>query len=171
MPRSTNDGTLVRSRLIGQARRLIDRFAALVGRVGQAGMMRSIGVLISGTALAHAITAAAMPVATRLFTPQDFAAASAFSSLVGILVVAACLRYELAVPLPEDEVEAVNLLALSCGLTVAFSLVVAGIMAIIPPAGYALLGQPALTPWIWLLPPALLIGGLYLALQMWYVRM
>ncbi|WP_051651054.1 lipopolysaccharide biosynthesis protein [Brevundimonas bacteroides] len=133
-------------------------------------MTRSIGVLISGTALAHAITATAMPVATRLFTPQDFAAATTFSSLVGVLVVAACLRYELALPLPEDEVEAVNLLALSCGLTVAFTLVVAGIMALIPPAGYALLGQPGLTPWIWLLPPAMLIGGLYLALQMWYVR-
>jgi O-antigen/teichoic acid export membrane protein len=170
VPRSKNDAASVPLGSSMQVRRVMDRLAEVLHRVTRAGMMRSVGVLVSGTALAHGITAAAMPVATRLYTPEHFAAASVFSSLVGILVVAACFRYELAVALPEDEVEALNLLVLSCGLTVAFSLVVAGIMALIPPAGYALLGQPGLTRWIWLLPPALLIGGLYLALQMWYVR-
>ena len=104
MLRLTNNLAPPRGSSNGRKRRQIGSLARLVERVGRAGMMRSIGVLISGTALAHAITAAAMPVATRLFTPQDFAAASTFSSLVGILVVAACLRYELAVPLPDDNV-------------------------------------------------------------------
>ena len=99
--------------------------AALGERIRRAGVLNSIGILVSGTAAAHAITALAMPVVTRLFTPADFAAAAAFSSLVGILVVAVCLRFEVAIPLPEDDAEAANLLALSAGSTVLAALVAA----------------------------------------------
>lgn len=147
----------------GRLRRLLDR-------VTQAGVMRSIGVLVGGTALAHGITAAAMPIATRLYSPADFAAAAAFSSLVGILVVAACLRFEMAIPLPEDEEEAANLLALSAVSVVAISALAGASAVLLPHSVLSLLGQPSLIPHLWLLGPALLIGGLYLALQMWFVR-
>tara|TARA_R110002124_G_scaffold55108_2_gene156047 strand:+ start:9519 stop:10850 length:1332 start_codon:yes stop_codon:yes gene_type:complete len=144
--------------------------AALGERIRRAGVLNSIGILVSGTAAAHAITALAMPVVTRLFTPADFAAAAAFSSLVGILVVAVCLRFEVAIPLPEDDAEAANLLALSAGSTVLAALVAAVLVVVLPDSVLALLGQPTLIPYLWLLPIALLIGGLYLALQMWFVR-
>lgn len=136
----------------------------------RSGVLRSIGVLVGGTAAAHLITALALPVSTRLFTPSDFSAAAVFASLSAILTVAACLRFDMAIPLPEDEGEAANLL----GLAVGFSVVTAGLtalaLALLPASVIALLGQPALTPWLWLLPIAVLIGGVYLAMQMWYVR-
>ncbi|HEV7229289.1 lipopolysaccharide biosynthesis protein [Brevundimonas sp.] len=147
----------------GRLRRLLDR-------VTQAGVVRSIGVLVGGTALAHGITAAAMPIATRLYSPADFAAAAAFSSLIGILVVASCLRFEMAIPLPEDDEEAANLLGLSVAAVVAISLAAGLAIFLLPTSVLALLGQPGLIPHMWLLSPALLIGGLYLALQMWFVR-
>ncbi|MBX9574772.1 MAG: oligosaccharide flippase family protein [Caulobacteraceae bacterium] len=127
-------------------------------------------MLVGGTTLAHAITAAAMPVATRLYSPTDFAAAAAFSSLIGILVVASCLRFEVAIPLPQDDEEAANLLALSVASVIVFSVIVAGVVAALPVEALALLGQPTLIPHLGLLAPGLLIGGLYLALQMWFVR-
>lgn len=132
--------------------------------------LRSIGVLVSGTAVAHAITALAMPISTRLYSPTDFAAASVFSSLVGILLVASCLRFELAIPLPDEDEEAVNLLALSAAAVVATSALAAGVLLALPSAALGALGQPDLIPHLWLLPLALLVGGLYLALQMWFVR-
>ncbi len=142
----------------------------LIGRLAEDGVMRSICVLAGGTALAHVLTAAVLPVATRLFTPADFAAASVFASLIGILVVASCLRFEMAIPIPEDDEEAVNLLGLSVAAVVAISAVMALTVALAPPSVLGLLRQPTLTPYLWLMPIALLIGGLYLALQMWCVR-
>ena len=143
---------------------------ARLGAIGRSAQIRSIGVLISGTAVAHGITALAMPVSTRLYSPTDFAAASVFSSLVGILVVASCLRFEMAIPLPADDDEAVNLLALSVGSVLATSGLVAVALFLLPAAALAALGQPSLIPYLWLLPFALVIGGLNLALQMWFVR-
>lgn len=146
------------------------RIGRLLDRATRSAVVRSLGVLVGGTALAHGITAAAMPLATRIFTPQDFAAASAFSSLVGILVVASCLRYELAIPLPDEDEEAANLLALSAISVVGTAGLTAVVLALLPQTALAALGQPSLSPHLWLLPIALLIGGLYLALQMWFVR-
>lgn len=143
---------------------------ALVQRLLQKGVIRSLGVLVGGTVVAHTITALAMPISTRLFTPADFAAAAAFSSLVGIFSVVACLRFDLAIALPEDDAEAVNLLALSLLVTVGVA-ALTGVGLILSPAWLLdKLNQPKLIPWLWLLPTGVLIGGAYLALQMWFVR-
>ena len=149
---------------------VLKRLYARLGAIGASAEVRSIGVLVSGTAMAHAITALAMPISTRLYSPTDFAAASVFSSLVGILVVASCLRFEVAIPLPADDVEAVNLLALSAAAVLVTSALVAVVLFLLPPAALDALGQPSLIPYLWLVPVALVIGGLYLALQMWFVR-
>lgn len=134
------------------------------------GFVKATGLLVGGTALAHGLTALAMPVSTRLFTPQDFAAAAAFSSLAAILTAAACLRFDMAIPLPADEGEAACLLALSVFFCILASAATGLLLVFAPPALLQSLGQPSLLPHLWLLPIAVLIGGLYLALQMWSVR-
>lgn len=139
-------------------------------RLRQGGILRSIGVLVSGSAAAHLITAAVMPVSTRLYSPGDFAAASVFASLVGILVAASCLRFDVAIALPADDEEAANLLGLSVLAAVGAAALAAVALLLLPDTVLAGLGQPAVVPLLWLLPPTLLIGGLYLALQTWYVR-
>jgi O-antigen/teichoic acid export membrane protein len=149
---------------------IVKALYARLGALGRSVQFRSIGVLVSGTAVAHGITALAMPISTRLYSPTDFAAATVFSSLVGILVVASCLRFEMAIPLPADDEEAVNLLALSFGSIVATSAVAGIVLCFLPHAVLASFGQPELIPYFWLLPLALFIGGLNLALQMWFVR-
>lgn len=146
------------------------RLADLWSRLRQGGVLRSIGVLVGGSAAAHGVTAAIMPISTRLYTPTDFAAASVFASLVGIIVAAACLRFDVAIALPADDEEAANLLGLSALSSVGVAALAALALAVLPPSTLALLGQPAVLPLLWLLPPTLLIGGLYLALQTWYVR-
>ena len=149
---------------IGEALRA--RLAALVA----AGPVRSIGLLVGGTSAAHAITAAVMPINTRLFTPDDFAVAASFTAILAILAVVACLRFDMAIPLPEDEEEAANLLGLSCASAVAIAALVVVLLAILPASLLGRLGHPGLARYLWLLPPAALLAGLYLALQMWFVR-
>lgn len=132
--------------------------------------IRSIGVLVGGTSVAHAITALVMPISTRLYTPHDFTVAAAFTSLLAMISVVACLRFDIAIPLPERDLEAVNLLSLSAISAIAVALLTALALAALPSTAFVALAEPQLLPLLWLLPIAVLIAGLYLALQMWYVR-
>lgn len=142
------------------------RLAAL--RAG--GFARAVGVLVGGTALGHAITAAAMPVLTRLYTPADFGLLAVFSATFAIVSVAVCLRYEIAIALPMGDDEAADLLGVSLVVALLVSALVA--LAVLPaaPTVSAWLGQPALAPYLWMLPLCTLLAGVHLPLQYWLVR-
>jgi O-antigen/teichoic acid export membrane protein len=145
---------------------LRDRWAALARNR----LVRSVGVLVGGTAFAHAITAATLPIVTRLYTPADFSVLAVFASLLSIVSVAACLRFDVAIPIPEHDAEAVNLLALALGCTAIIALVLALALMVAPTGAIALFKQPGLAPWLWLLPFGVVLTGGYSALQMWFVR-
>ncbi len=145
---------------------LRDRWAVLARNR----LVRSVGVLVGGTAFAHAITAATLPIVTRLYTPADFSVLAVFASLLSIVSVAACLRFDVAIPIPEHDAEAVNLLALALGCTAIVALVLALALQVAPTGAIALFKQPGLARWLWLLPFGVVLTGGYSALQMWFVR-
>jgi len=131
---------------------------------------RSVTVLAGGTALGQAIVVLTSPILTRLYTPEDFGVLAVYTSILGVVSVIASLRYELAIPLPEKDKDAANLLALSLGI-VAFMGLLAGI-------GTWLLGAQivrwanasALRPYLWLLPVGVVMVGTYGVLNYWAVR-
>ncbi|QXD14855.1 oligosaccharide flippase family protein [Rhodocaloribacter litoris] len=129
----------------------------------------SVLTLLSGTALALALAYLARPVLTRLYTPAAFGLADVFVALVGMLLPLASLRYEDALMLPEDDREAVSVLGLSALLTGAFVLVTAGLLFWRDDLA-AWLGAPALAPWLWLLPPALLAMRAAKLAEVWLTR-
>lgn len=128
------------------------------------GFVRSIGLLVRGTVLAHAITAIGAPVLTRLYGPADFNAAAVFTSVLMIISVASCLRFDVAIAMAEDEREAADLLALACGVALLVGLGTGVAMAFPLPAEVKPAGHG------WLMPFGVTVGGFYLALQMWFVR-
>jgi O-antigen/teichoic acid export membrane protein len=132
--------------------------------------MRAALTLISGTALAHGLTAAALPILSRMYSPAEFGLLAVFSSLLAIISVVACLRYELAIALPPSDDEALHLLALSMASCLLMSLLMALIVLLAPQWLIALTGQPQLRPYLWLAPLGLLLAGSYSALQFWHVR-
>ena len=69
--------------------------------------------LVSGTTIAQLIGILASPILTRLYAPEAFGALALFTSITSILGVIACLRYELAIMLPESDEDAANLLGVS----------------------------------------------------------
>lgn len=142
---------------------------ALASRLNQ-GMLRSVTTLVGGTVIGHAITMLAMPLSTRLFTPEDFSTLSVFSSIVGILVVIACLRYDAAIILPEDNADAINVFSLAVLSSAVTAIVLTVILFLIPHGLFTTLRVSAIAPYRWLLPIGVLTGGTYLAVQAWYVR-
>ena len=141
-----------------------------LSRFQRDGFLGSVGVLVGGTTFAQLLVVLSLPVVSRLYTPSDFALLAVFSGLLSVLSVVACLRFDLAVPMPEDDADAANLLALALGFTLLFSIAlgVAVLMAAGPIA--ARLRQPALQPYLWLIPIGVLCAGAYSALQSWAIR-
>lgn len=127
-------------------------------------------MLAGGAALAHGITALSLPILSRLYAPSDFGTLAVFSSLLSIISSAACLRFDIAIPIPENENDAFGLLALAiiCAILVALGLAVA--IAISPQWIATNLNQPQLQPYLWLLPVGVFLSGTYSSLQHWFVR-
>lgn len=80
--------------------------------------------LLSGTAVGQLIVIASTPWITRLYSPSEFAVASAFIGISTMLGIFATLRYELAIMLPKDDIDAKNLMVLSGGILCAMLIIV-----------------------------------------------
>ncbi len=77
---------------------------------------RTLAVLVGATGAAQASVLLASPVLTRLFTPADFGAYAGALAIVAVVTVVACLRYEQAIPLPDDPTTLAALVVLCLGL-------------------------------------------------------
>lgn len=68
------------------------------------GVLRIAG----GTTLGHAITLVATPFIAKLYGPESFGIWAGWLALAGLLATVACLRYETAIALPEDDTAALH---------------------------------------------------------------
>lgn len=131
---------------------------------------RSVSVLAGGTAAAQIMLVLAAPLLTRLYSPEDFGLLAVYVSLLALLGVVSSLRYELAIPLPEDDVDAANLVALSLLLVVLTTVLSVAFVALLAtPIAHAL-GVPALEDYLWLLPVGILFSGGYNVFSSWSIR-
>ena len=133
------------------------------------GLKQALAVL-SGTALAQIVPALLSPLLTRLYMPADFGGFALMLALFGVLAPITCLRYDLAIAIPEQEDEAARLTLVSLVSSFAMTLFVtfagAGILTfhIFPRA------QDYLTAIVLFLPPSVLIYGVLLIAQNWAIR-
>lgn len=125
---------------------------------------------MSGALIAQAIGILVMPVISRLFAPEAFGVFAVFTSIASVVSVVACLRYHLAIMLPESDEEAVNILAVSL-LSV---LIITSLSVLIIWLGrekiISLLHAPQLGNYLWLAPVFIFFQGVFLALNFWNSR-
>lgn len=116
------------------------------------------------------IALAALPLVTRLYSPDDFAIMAVYLAIVSTVAVAACLRLEAAIPLAEDDDDAANLLASAMAALALTSILVLLLILLIPDRLAGWLGNPAIVPLLWLVPLGIAFLGVYLAFQAWSTR-
>jgi len=131
---------------------------------------RSVAVLAGGTALGQLIVVLASPILTRLYTPEDFGVLAVYTSILGILSVVASWSYELAIPLPEKDEDAANLLVLSLCIVMFMSLLVGIGTCIFGVQIMRWANALTLQSYLWLLPLGIAMAGTYNALNYWAVR-
>lgn len=126
--------------------------------------------LVSGAGAAQLIGVLAAPILTRLYAPEAFGEAAAFISIVAIFGVIACLRYELAIVLPDNDVDAVNLFAASLLATIVVTAVLGSVFWFASEPLLQALRLSQLLPYAWLIPLAVFFQGAFLALNYWNSR-
>lgn len=82
-------------------------------RVPKSGFARNVATLTGATAVSQLMTLTVLPVLTRLYGPVDFGAAAVYAGVVGLIVVIATFRYELAIPLPRTDRAALHVAMIS----------------------------------------------------------
>ncbi|MCJ7443031.1 MAG: oligosaccharide flippase family protein [Methanotrichaceae archaeon] len=123
-----------------------------------------------GTAIAQALSILASPLLTRLYGPEAFGIQAIFLSITGIFSVIACLRYEFAIMLPREDEEAANLLGLCLLLTTIISALFVPVLWLGQGKLLNLLNAPDLAPYLWLVPLAVFLSGIFVALNFWNSR-
>ena len=74
---------------------------------------RNVSMLMGGTIIIQLVQFIAMPILTRLYTPDAFGISASFLSTVALLSILSCLSYDHAIPIPKNEKEAIGLVRLS----------------------------------------------------------
>ena len=123
-----------------------------------------------GTGLAQIVALAAAPIITRLYSPSDFGEFGIYSALLAVLTVVVCLRFDLAIVLPDQSRDAAATLALSILAVHVVALATALILVAYEDRLSVWLGLPSTSKSLLLLPVSLYFVGLSQAITYWLTR-
>lgn len=126
--------------------------------------------LTGGTTFAQILTILSVPILTRVYQPENFGVWALYSSIISIISVIICMRYEYSIMLPELDEDAINLLGVSflaIGVVTVLTLAIIWFSRelIINISNFSQIGN-----YLWLVPPFVLVNGIFLALNGWNSR-
>ncbi|WP_444984367.1 lipopolysaccharide biosynthesis protein [Halomonas mongoliensis] len=133
-------------------------------------VFRGMAVLAAGSSLAKLVGLVSIPLITRLYAPEDFGVMAVYTALIAMLLPLMTLRYALALPLPQHDGIAMNIMVLSAGILLAFGIALTVILAVFSAPLLGLLSMEFLIPWWWLIILGLLGAGIYELLTFWATR-
>ncbi len=132
--------------------------------------LHHIALMVLGTLLSQLAAAIAIPLLSRLYDPASVGLFSLFLTIAGALSVIAAWRYELALPLPAEDKNALSLLQGSIALTIGMVIVVSCIILVGHTAISTAFHDDRLETVLKWLPISLLSVGLYNVFAYWATR-
>lgn len=136
----------------------------------RSGFVSDVMKLISGTTLAQIISIVVMPILTRLYSPEAFGVLAIYSAIVSVVGEVSCFGYDRAVMLPEDDRDAERIVVISIILSAAISVLCVPLFMVFGRQLSFLIGTQGETNYLWLVPPAVLITGIFIVLNQWNSR-
>lgn len=121
---------------------------------------KNVLTLVSGTTIAQIIPIAITPILTRLYTPSDFSIFAMYSSILYIISVVMCARYEFAILLPKTNKDALSILILCVVIAICVSLLTLLFSFVFGEALSNFVRMPGIKNWLWLLSPGVLTMAL-----------
>jgi len=95
---------------------------------------KNILKLFSGTAMSQAISFVLIPIIAKQYGPEQYGVYAGFIAIISILSILSTGKYELAMMLPDKQMEVISLMNLSYTINLLVCLVILAIMTFIPVA-------------------------------------
>jgi O-antigen/teichoic acid export membrane protein len=130
----------------------------------------SVSLIAGGTVFGQLLTVFVSPVLTRLYSPSDFGILAVFSSILGIFSLLSSLRYELAIPIAKDDIEALNVLVLCLFIIPFVGLITYVILKVFGSSIAELTNTYEIQQYLWLVSIGVLGRGIYNVFNFWAVR-
>lgn len=131
---------------------------------------RNISILAGSSAFGQIVSVLAAPIITRLYSPSDYGVVAAFGSVAAMALVIATLRFEWAIPNPDEDEVAINLLVVCFGVMVIVAVSSVAVVRFVSSIFGKVITVSVLEPYFWLLPLYVLGGASYQALNGWAIR-
>jgi len=138
---------------------------SLSDRLIRGNFLRSVATLAGGTALAQAIPILSSPILTRLYTPENFGVLAVFTAIVSSFAPAVCGKYEIAMVLPRNHKQGIELLGIAMWFAFVLSLLFFLIIMFFSNSILSILKAQNLSGWIYLAPIFLFLTGLMTAMN------
>lgn len=139
--------------------------------VNKSEFIKNSVTLITGTVLAQIIPILLQPILRRLFDPSDFGLFAIYSTILGIIVSIATLKYENTVMLPKKDEDAANLVVVSMFFALLISILTGGVFFFF---GETLIEKfdlsPSIKNWLFVLPISIFLFSSYQAMNYWLIR-
>ncbi len=131
---------------------------------------RNITLITGGTAFSQFLGILFSPIITRIYPPEQYGILTAFSALLGFVVISASLDYQKAIPISENDDQAINLIVLSTVFLVLTVIIISILLVLYGDFFLDLLDSNALLPYKFIIPIGLLLMGLYNIVLQWGYR-
>jgi O-antigen/teichoic acid export membrane protein len=156
--------------LLIQANRFEEK-KGMLSLINKSDLIRNIAILISGTTIAQLIPILLQPLLRRFFLPEVFGAYAVYLSLIGILIMVASLKFELAIILPEDDETASNLLALTVLLNFCFCSLILLVIIAFRASVLNLFNIPEpYSIYLYFIPLGVFLYSMYQSINFWLIR-
>jgi O-antigen/teichoic acid export membrane protein len=133
-------------------------------------LRRAVAIVAGGHALAYVVAGVSYPILSRVYSPDEFGAFAGAAALLALIITVTCLTYDHAVPLPERDEVAGDLIIVCVLATIALTSLTTVALIAAGPQILGLINAETLAPYWWLFAAGQAAGGLYLALMGWAVR-
>jgi O-antigen/teichoic acid export membrane protein len=133
-------------------------------------VVRNISLATIGTAVSQGILVAVLPLLTRLYEPSDFALLAIYTSMMGLLVVIASGRYNLAISLPKDDADGLSLLIISLIVASAYTALLTLLYWFFGRELLSFFSLMVFTSYSWLVPLGVFFAAYNMSLEYWFAR-
>lgn len=133
-------------------------------------LTKNILTLVTGNTIALITPVFLYPILSRIFSIEDYAVYGLYISIFSLLEIASVGRYDLAIALPKDDEESINVIAGSLIISIFYSLFILLGVWIYKDAISRSLNNSALENWLLLMPLSIFSVSITKVFTNWLVR-
>lgn len=143
----------------------------MLTRLRQSEFVANVAKLFAGNGLVFTISLFAIPVISRLYTPDDYGVIGLFISILAVVTVFATLKYEVAIVLPDSDDTARGILRAALLVALGVSLIVLASAAVTTLCCSDMQMVSSLGRYVWFLPLGIvLMASVKMLVNGWLMR-